>query len=252
MFRSYIIYLSYDCSTVFLSHYWNPFLPTHTDQTTSLNNLFTKHTFSLTCPFTDGYYSPVSWLPPPLQIHDFCSTPSGWVVRTGEAAHLFIGHQPGSHHHHILLAPHKIYSLSGWVVPLPLLLRHKTHTVCFSPKVESPWGTHLGLPILPRYLPSTPRSLGKDNPTNVFAFSHGRRIHTDFPSHFPVHSAGTLYPPTVSVGVVWAGSVQLADPLALTSQVASAKFASQCFHVPLPKTFNSLQHFSVFPGACWW
>lgn len=138
MFRSYIIYLSSNCSTVFLSHYWNPFLPTHIAQTISLTHLFTSHTFSLTCPFTDGYYSPVSWLPPPLHIHDFCSTSSGWVVRTGEAAHLIIGHQPGSHHHHILLAPHKIYSLSGCVVLIPLLLRHKTHTVCFSPKAESP------------------------------------------------------------------------------------------------------------------
>lgn len=68
----------------------------------------------------------------------------------------------------------------------------------------------------------------------------------------PVCSAGTLSPPTASMGLVWAGLVQLADPLAFTSQVASVKFASQCFHVPLPKALNSLQHFSVFPEACEW
>lgn len=60
MFRSHIIFVSSNCSIVFISYYWNLFLPTRTTQTTSLNHLYTKHTFSLTCPFTDRYYSPVS------------------------------------------------------------------------------------------------------------------------------------------------------------------------------------------------
>lgn len=134
MFRSHIIYISSNCSTVFIPHYWNPFLPTYTTQTTSSNHLYTKYIFSLTCPFTDRYYSPVSWLLPLFQIHNLCSTPSGWVVRAGEAPHLhlIIGHQPDLHHHHICLAPHKIHSLSGHGVPAPLLPTTKnSHRLLF-------------------------------------------------------------------------------------------------------------------------
>lgn len=53
-------------------------------------------------------------------------------------------------------------------------------------------------------------------------------------------------------GLVWAGLWWLADPLVLTSQVASAKFASQCVHAPLPNALHSLQHLSVFPEVCEW
>ena len=66
-------------------------------------------------------------------------------------------------------------------------------------------------------------------------FRMGGAIPTAFLSHVPVCTAGTLSPPTVGRGFVWAGPGWLADPLVLTSQVASAKFsASKPYCTTLP------------------
>jgi len=45
-------------------------------------------------------------------------------------------------------------------------------------------------------------------------------------------ATGILSPSTVHSGLDWAGPGQLADPLVLNSQAASAKHLSQCLSVP--------------------
>lgn len=142
-----------------------------------------------------------------------------------------------------LLIPHKIHASSVHVIFAALLLQHTTYTTnYFPPEVKSPWSTWVlsGVPILLCYPPSTPRCLSKDNPINGFAFSYGERNPPWFSQPLPMYSMGTLSPPPVCRGFVWAGPGRFAD-LVLSSQVASVKFTSQSFHAPLPNTYHSLQ-----------
>ena len=87
-------------------------------------------------------------------------------------------------------------------------------------------------------------------------FRNGGATHTAFPSHFPVYPVGTLPPPTVHRGFIWAELGWSADPLLLTNKVASARFTSQCFHFLVLNTcsivFNSPLCHSIFLDASGW
>ncbi|CAM9106453.1 unnamed protein product [Bubo scandiacus] len=87
-------------------------------------------------------------------------------------------------------------------------------------------------------------SLSKNNPTSGLAFSQGRSNPHCLPQPLPC----VYYRDLIS------SHRRLTDPLVLISQVASAKFVSQCFHPPLSNAlnivFNSPLDLSIFPDAC--
>lgn len=78
--------------------------------------IYTFALTTLTRPYTDRYYFTISWASstsPDIQEQAMTYIPSGWVVRTGKAAHWRAGHWHWTiwGHHHTLLAPYKISSL---------------------------------------------------------------------------------------------------------------------------------------------
>lgn len=74
----------------------------------------------------------------PLQIHDLGSIPSGWVIWTGEVAHLIVGHwhQPGSGCCCILPAPCKIHSSSVHVISATSCNIQLTAQIIFPPRLN--------------------------------------------------------------------------------------------------------------------
>ena len=77
-----------------------------------------------------------------------------------------------------------------------------------------------------------------------------------FPNMFLSCTTGTLSPSTVCKRSDWAGPAQLIHPLALTNQVARAKWVSQFPRVPPPiafrVAFNNPLYRSIFPEAGAW
>lgn len=79
------------------------------------------------------------------------------------------------------------------------------------------------------------------------------QVDLPLPSIFYICATGILSPSTLRESFKWARPDQLADPLALTNQVAFAKCVSECLDVPPPIAlsviFNSPLYHLIFPGA---
>lgn len=101
---------------------------------------------------------------------------------------------------------------------------------------------HRDFPTIPHYPEIISGSLTESNPMNGFA-------HDIFPSQFPTCTTGTLCPSTAHSSFVWAGPGQLFDSLVLTSQVASYKFASQCFYVLALVAFSTVFNSPLYPSV---
>lgn len=108
------------------------------------------------------------------------------------------------------------------------------------------------LPILLHYLRSPPRFLSEDNPTKGFAVSQGESNPHFLPQPLTCVHYRDLISSHIMTGFCWAGPGWLENPLVLTSYMASVKFISQYFHVPLSNSLNivfgSLLYLSLSRG----
>lgn len=129
-----------------------------------------------------------------------------------------------------------------------LPIRHCSNHGLYFPRDLNLLEVHTGFPC-PPILPTKYTQVieQKESHNWVCLFSREEQPMLSFP--VSLHTMGNLSLSTVCRDFFGAGSGRLADPLMLFSQVASAKFASQCFHVPGPIilsiVFNS-------PLYCWW
>lgn len=180
--------------------------------------------------------------------HDLGSTPSRQVIRTGGPAQ----HQPGLDHHHSLLAPQKMHSALVHVIPATLL--PATYNRFFSPEVKSPWDVHQAYPPFCITHLVSPDFEQRQSHVCGCLFLWGEKSTLSFPTTPLCVVQGPYLLPwrrPVLGGAGW-----FAVSLVLSNQGASAKFASHCFHAPLPNAlnivFNSPLCLSAFPEACGW
>lgn len=126
-------------------------------------------------------------------VHDLGLIPSEWVLRTGETAHLIIGHQQWPCASHSPCFSQNLCFISSCHFCCFISATSNLHKL-FSPQGQISLEHTLGVPILPHYLPSTPRYLSKDSPINGFAFSFRQRNPPQFSQPLPMYRMGTLSP----------------------------------------------------------